>query len=532
MEKKPVILIVLDGYGMAATTEGNAVFSAKTPVFDTLIKKYPTGLLTASGTEVGLDWGEMGNSEVGHLNLGSGRVVLQDFSRINKSITDGSFFENEALLEIANHVKKSKSTLHLMGLLSNGGVHAHIDHIKALLDFCNQQKISRVALHLFTDGRDTAPKIAQHLLDIVQEKINKVGNSNWKIASLIGRFYAMDRDKHWERIVKAYDLITQGKGEKFTSYKDAIDSAYKNKNFDEELPASIIEPNYMLSDNDGLIFFNFRRDRAKQIAQTLIDPNFKDFARQKIIKNLFFVGFVNYGQEANFKVKIAFFNEKIKNQLADVLGKNKFSHLHIAETEKYAHVTYFFNGGEEKPFLGEERILVPSPRVTSYAQIPQMSAKMVTEKLLAYIKKNRPDFTVLNFANPDMVGHTGNFAATVSAIEFIDQCLKKILTTIYQIHPDTSLLITADHGNAEQMINPETKSIDKEHTTNPVPFICIENVSDLVNIEKFAEDKDAKLNIAAQSSTGILADVTTTILDLNGLKKTSEMTGISLKGRI
>ncbi len=532
MEKKPVVLIILDGFGMAATTEANAVFCAETPVFDTLIKKYPTCLLTASGVEVGLDWGEMGNSEVGHLNLGSGRVTLQDFSRINKSINDGSFFENESLLEAISHVKKHKSTLHLMGLLSNGGVHAHIDHIKALLDFCSQQKVTRLALHLFTDGRDTAPKIAMHLLDIIQEKINKVGTKDWKIASLIGRFFAMDRDKHWERINQAYELITLGKGEKFSSYNEAIETAYKDKKYDEELPASVIDSNYILNDDDGLMFFNFRRDRAKEIAQPIIDPTFKNFPRKKVIKNLLFVGFVNYGQEANYKVRIAFFNEKIKHQLADVLGENKYTHLHIAETEKYAHVTYFFNGGEEKPFYGEERILVPSPRVTSYAQVPQMSAKIVTEKLLTYIKKNRPDFTVLNFANTDMVGHTGDFKAAKVAVETIDTCLKKIISEINQIHPNAALIITADHGNCEQMINPETHEIDKEHTTNPVPFILIENVSELNNINKFSADKDAKLNMAAQSSSGILADITTTILDLSGLNKTSEMTGISLRGKI
>lgn len=520
----------MDGFGLSPITEGNATYNAKTPFLDSVMSNFPTCLLDASGTEVGLDWGEMGNSEVGHFNMGTGRVVAQDFFRINRSIEDGSFFQNESLLEAINHVKKNKSTLHLVGLLSSGGVHACIDHIKALLEFCKKQKVNRLALHLFTDGRDTAPKIAPHLLDIIEQKIKDLREEkNWKIATLIGRFYAMDRDNHWERIESAYDLITSGIGEQFDSYKQALESYYSKNIFDEELPAIVLDKNYLISDDDAMILFNFRRDRTHEIVEALVDPDFNKFKRKKIIKNLFFTGFVNYGEEPTNLVKTAFFSAKIINQVADVCAKNKLNHLHIAETEKYAHVTYFFNGGIEKPFNYEERILIPSPRVVSYATVPEMSAVKITDKFISYYNKEKPNFTVLNFANPDMVGHTGNYKAAIKAVETVDNCIKKIFEKIN--NEDLSIIITADHGNAEQMINPETNEIDKEHTVNPVPFILIQDVLATKDI-KIAENKNQKLIVASGQAVGVLADIAATIVDLLEIKKPKEMTGTSLRRTI
>ncbi len=526
MTKKSVLLIIMDGFGLSPVTEGNATYNASTPFLDSVMGNFPTCLLDASGTEVGLDWGEMGNSEVGHFNMGTGRVVAQDFFRINRAIEDGSFFQNESLLEAINHVKKNKSTLHLVGLLSSGGVHASIEHIKALLDFCKKQKVDKLALHLFTDGRDTSPKVAPHLLDIIEEKIKTLRQNNWKIATLIGRFYAMDRDNHWERVQQAYDLIASGVGEQFHSYKEALENYYSKNIFDEELPAIVLDKNYLINNDDAMILFNFRRDRTHEIVEALVDPDFKKFDRKKFIKNLFFTGFVNYGEEPTDKVKTAFFSQKIINQIPDVCGKNKLKHLHIAETEKYAHVTYFFNGGIEKPFNYEERILIPSPRVESYAQVPEMSAKKITDKFISFYNKEKPNFTVLNFANPDMVGHTGNYKATIKAVETVDSCVKKIFENVKI--DDLSVIITADHGNAEQMINPETNEVDKEHTVNPVPFILIQDLLAIKEI-KITENRNQKLIVSSGQTVGVLADIAATIVDLLELKKPKEITGTSLR---
>lgn len=530
MDRNPVLLLILDGLGVSPITEGNGLYQANTPVFDNLIKAYPTCLLAASGAEVGLEWGEMGNSEVGHFNMGTGRVAQQDFVRINRAIEDGSFFKNEALIEIVNHVKKHHSTLHLAGLLSTGAVHAHVDHIKALLDFAHREKVDRLALHLFTDGRDTAPKVAPHLLDIINDKIKSLDETNWKIASLVGRFYAMDRDKYWDRTEAAYDLLTSGIGQSFNSYKEAINDSYEHKIADEEIKPIILDKEYLIKDNDGLLFFNFRRDRARQITQPFIDPDFNAFKRKTTIKDLFFVGFVNFGEEPSPLVKIAFFADKIKNQLAEVLALKKIRNLHIAETVKYAHVTYFFNGGVEAPYNYEERILVPSPRVLSYVEKPEMSAKIITDKLISYLINKKPLFTVCNLANPDMVGHTGNMAAAVKAVQVTDECLGKIFSTLSD--KNFTIIVVADHGNVEQMINPETHDIDKEHTTNPVPFILAKNLNGFQSINTFKIDKKTKLALASKPTIGVLADVNATILDYLALTKPSEISGVSLKDSI
>lgn len=516
--KNNIILIILDGFGISSITEGNAVYMAKTPVFDSLLKTYPTTLLHASGQEVGLEFGEMGNSEVGHLNLGTGRVILQDLPRINESIENKSFFQNKELLEACEFVKKNNSTLHFYGLASTGGIHSHLDHFFALLYLAKEQNIKNVAIHLITDGRDTPPKKALEFVKRIDDKIKQFGIGT--IASVCGRFYAMDRDKHYDDRTKlAYDLLVEGKGQKFNNAQDAIESGYKNGETDENLTPKIINDKLILKENDALIFYNYRTDRVKQISKALVDPEFKDFSRSKKIEKLLFVTFTSYGFEPTPMVKIAFFSQENKNPLADVLASNNLTQLHIAETEKYAHVTYFFNGGQEKPFKNENRILVSSPRVTSYDQKPEMSAKEIASKFIGYFKSKKPRFTIINFANPDMVGHTGNLKATIKAIEIVDNCLKEILANISL--ENNQILITADHGNAEQMINPETHDIDKEHTTNPVPFIIVGSKKQTSNYDK--------LTLATLQPTAVLSDISTTILDFLSLKKSGAMTGQSLK---
>lgn len=520
---KPVILIILDGFGLSTISEGNAVLMAKTPCFDDLIKNYPTTSLKASGQEVGLEFGEMGNSEVGHLNLGTGRIIMQDLPRIDQTIENGLFFKNKEMLECSEIVKKNNSTLHLFGLVSRGGVHSHLNHLLALLDLAKQQNVKNVFIHIITDGRDTPPKQIQADLQILEKKIKEI--SLGKIVTICGRFYAMDRDKHWDDRTKlSYDLVTQGKGEKYNSVEEAINKIYSQKLSDENFTPSVIGDYNGIKDRDAMVFFNFRSDRAKQITQCLIDPVFDKFKRDKVIKDLFFVSFTNYGFEPTSKVKIAFFSNEIKNSLAETISANGSSQLHIAETEKYAHVTYFFNGGKESPFAKEERILVPSPRINSYDQKPEMSAKEICNKFLSFFESKKPSFTVINFANPDMVGHTGNLKATIKAIEIVDACLKEIISKLSG--SDCQIIITADHGNAEQMIDPETKQIDKEHSTNPVPFIIIDN--ELLGKGK----KLDKTTLASLPPAAVLSDVTTTVIDLLNVNKPGGMSGESLKNII
>lgn len=520
---KNVLLIILDGFGLSAIEEGNAVIKAKTPVFDSLVANFSHTALHASGTEVGLENGEMGNSEVGHLNLGTGRISEQDLPRINISIKDGSFFRNEELLKAYQWVKKNNSKLHLLGLASNGGIHSHIDHLDALIKLAKQQGIKQVVIHMITDGRDSPAKSAQSFLKNINESIEK--NGVGKIATVIGRFYAMDRDKRWDRVEAAYNALVLGEGETADNPESAIQSAYDRGETDENIKPTVIDKNLYISDNDAVIFYNFRQDRAKQISSALFDPEFKYINRKKKPKNMLFVSFTNYGHEPSPLVKIAFFETETKNQLAKVISDAGISQLHIAETEKYAHVTHFFNGGVEKEFKGEERILVSSPKVTTYDQTPEMSARELTDKFISHYNKKSPKFSVLNFANPDMVGHTGNLKATIKAIETVDQCLNKIIINIFK--KISYIIVTADHGNAEQMINPTTKEPDKEHTTNPIPFILIDCAKR--GIEKKIMSTDEKITFAATHPTGVLADIAPTIIDLLELNQPHEMTGQSLK---
>lgn len=521
---KPVVLAILDGWGVAPKGEGNAIAFAKTPNIDKFVAAYPAMTLRASGDEVGLSWGEMGTSEVGHLNLGTGKIFYQTLPRINKSIEDGSFFDNSVLEAAASHVKKNKSSLHIMGLASTGRVHTTIEHLYALLRFAYREKIKRVYIHAFLDGRDTVYNSGIDFIAKLQEKIKEYGVG--KIATLSGRFYAMDRDNHWDRTEKTYRAIAEGKSDEyFSDPLEAISKSYEKKIYDEEFVPVVItqnkKPVAMVEENDAVIFFNYRADRARQITRTFVFQDFDKFERKKFFSNLFFATMAEY--EKDLPVNVIFPPEEIKTCLAKVLSEAGQKQLHIAETEKYAHVTYFFNGMKEEEFPGESRIIVPSPGVSSYDQKPEMSAFQITEKLVKEITAQKYDFIVVNFANADMVGHTGNLEATIKAVEVVDKCLEEIANLVLSL--GGALVITADHGNAEEVINLQTNEMDKEHSTNPVPFILVgrEWEGKTLGLEE-APGGDLSL----LSPTGILADVAPTILKIMGIEKPGEMTGTSL----
>lgn len=520
---KPVALVILDGWGIAPKGRGNAIVGAATPNFDKLAAAYPAMTLRASGDEVGLSWGEMGTSEVGHLNLGTGRIFYQTLPRINKAIGDGSFFRNKILREAAERVKKHKSNLHLMGLTSAGRVHTTIEHIYALLKFAKEQKIKNVFIHVFLDGRDTIYNSGIDFVKKLQEKIREYGVG--KIATLSGRFYAMDRDNRWDRTEKAYQAIAEGKSDEyFSDPVKAVEASYKNKVYDEEfVPVVILEkkkPVATFGENDAVIFFNYRADRARQMTKAFVTENFDKFGRIQFFPKLFFATMTEY--EKDLPVKIIFPPEEIKICLAKILSEAGLKQLHIAETEKYAHVTFFFNGMKEEEFPGEDRIIVPSPHVASYDQKPEMSAKIITEKMIKEIMSRKYDFMVVNLANADMVGHTGKYEPTVRAVEMVDKCLGQIADVILPM--GGVLVITADHGNAEEVFNLQTGEIDKEHSTNPVPFILAGK--DLKN--SVAEFQAAKTDLSLMPPVGVLADVAPTILKIMSVKQPDEMTGAAL----
>lgn len=507
----PLTLVVLDGWGLSPEVNGNAILSTPTPNFDKLLSIFPYTSLHASSEEVGLSWGEMGNSEVGHLNLGTGRITMQDLPRIDKTIVDGTFFENKELIGAFKYATENNSDVHLLGLFSAGGVHSHLNHLLALLDLAKKHQFTRIFIHIITDGRDTPPKIIIQDLPKLEAKIAEVGFG--KIASIMGRYYGMDRDKRWERTEKAYQVLTSDQAPKTADVKTAINQAYQAGKSDEFIEPMMIEGTPRIKKNDAVIFYNFRSDRVRQISDKIIDN----------LKDVYFVSFTSYGHEPTPLVKVGFFAEKVTNQLAMLLSNNKINQLHIAETEKYPHVTYFFNGGWEVPFAGEERILVPSPKVETYDLKPEMSALELTQKFTEYFTTKKPIFTVLNIANPDMVGHTGNMEATCSAVKTADSCLGQIAATILNSGGD--LLVTADHGNAEQMVNSQTGEVDKEHTTNPVPLIIA-----FQNKKKppLPIGQDTKIALAAGQPTGVLADITATIIQKLGLQKPLEITGQDL----
>ena len=507
MKDKLTMLMILDGFGKNENKNGNAVALAKTPNIDELMKKYPNTELNASGLNVGLPEGQMGNSEVGHTNIGAGRIVYQELTRITKSIEDGEFFSIAEFAEAIENCKKNNSNLHVLGLLSDGGVHSHIRHLYAILELAKRKDFENVYIHCFLDGRDTPPTSAEFYIAKLEEKIKEKGVG--KIASISGRFYSMDRDKRWERVKKSYDVLVNGIGNKAISPISAIESSYQKEIFDEFVEPTIIsatdKPLATISNNDSVIFFNFRPDRAREITRSIVDPEFDGFETKKL-ENIYFVCFTNYDATIP-NVHVAFKPTKLVNTFGEYISNKGYTQLRIAETEKYAHVTFFFNGGEEKQYEGEDRILVPSPKVETYDLKPEMSAYEVTEKVLTAINEDKYDNIILNFANTDMVGHTGNLEAAIKAVEVIDECVGKIVELVK--NKEGVLLITADHGNAEQMIDYKTGDPHTAHTTNVVPLI-------LVGMEN------------VQLKPGKLADLAPTMLDIMNLEKPEEMTGESL----
>ena len=507
MKDKLTMLMILDGFGENKEEKANAVKLANTPNIDKLMKTCPTTDIHTSGLDVGLPEGQMGNSEVGHTNIGAGRIVYQELTRITKSIEDGDFFTNEEFIAAIENCKKYNSKLHIMGLLSNGGVHSHIRHLFGLLELAKRRDFEDVYVHCFMDGRDTAPSSGESFISELEEKMKEKGIG--KIATITGRFYAMDRDKRWQRVEKAYNALVRGEGEKATSAIGAIESSYQKEIFDEFIEPTVIvngeTPVATIGKHDSVIFFNYRPDRAREITRTLVDKEFNEFEVEKDL-DLYYVCMTSY-DETMPNVHIAFKKEELKNTFGEYISKHGLTQLRIAETEKYAHVTFFFNGGEEKQYPGEDRILVPSPKVETYDLKPEMSAYEVTDKVVEAINSKKYDCIILNYANPDMVGHTGVLEAAIKAIETIDECVGRVIEAVN--NQDGVLLITADHGNAEQMIDYKTGEPHTAHTTNPVPLI-------LVGME------NAKLR------EGRLADLAPTMLDIMNLEKPAEMTGESL----
>ncbi|MFA6047893.1 MAG: 2,3-bisphosphoglycerate-independent phosphoglycerate mutase [Parcubacteria group bacterium] len=513
----PVALIVLDGWGLSEGKKGNAIAEANIPTIKKIDGYYPGIALQASGISVGLPWGEPGNSEVGHMTLGTGKVIYQSMPRITMAIQSGEFFQNPAFLKAIDHVRQNNSALHLMGLVGKGGIHSSVDHLYALLELAKKENVSRVFIHVFTDGRDSSPTSGVDSIKELGHRMETQGIG--KIASIGGRYFGMDRNNNWDRIKKAYDAMVLGEGEKITDPKEYLTSSYAKEIFDEYIEPAVVtengKPIGSIGDNDALIFFNFREDRARQITKSFVLPGFNKFQRKEIA-NLLFVSMTQY--EDDIPSEIAFGPIAIKDCLGETLSKSKVEQLRIAETEKFAHVTYFFNGGIEEAFPGEERVIIPSKAVSTFAEAPEMSAPEITEKLLDLLKEKDYGFILLNFANADIVGHTGNEKATVTAIETIDSCLEKIIKAI--LGKNGQLLITADHGNAEEMTNNHTGEVDTEHSVNPVPLWYITSQN---HHEKPREPIPPQV-------AGLLSDVAPTILEIMQIEKPKEMTGESLLG--
>ena len=510
MSKKPVVLMVLDGYGLNDNPKGNAIAMANTPVMDKLMAECPYVAGQASGMFVGLPDGQMGNSEVGHMNIGAGRIIYQDLTRITKAINDGEFFQNKVLLEAIENAKKTGGDIHLWGLLSDGGVHSHIEHLYGMLEMCKKNGLTNVYVHAFLDGRDTPPASGKDFLAQLQSKMDEIGVG--AIASLSGRYYAMDRDNNWDRVEKAYNSLVKGEGVLATSVQDAMQASYDDGVTDEFVLPTVItdadgKPLSLVKDGDSVVFFNFRPDRAREITRAFCDDKFTGFDRKFL--NLYYACFKDYDETIPNK-HIAFEKESITNTFGEFLANNGKKQLRLAETEKYAHVTFFFNGGVEEPNKDEERILVNSPKdVATYDLKPEMSAPEVGAKLVEAIKSDKYDVIVINFANPDMVGHTGVIEAAVKAVERVDSLVGDAVEAIKE--KDGALFICADHGNAEKMIDYETGEPHTAHTTNPVPFILVNYDSDYTLREG-----------------GALCDIAPTLIEIMGLEQPKEMTGKSL----
>lgn len=518
----PLVLLVLDGWGIAPSSRSNPYGIAKLPNYENLVTHYPAMALQASGESVGLPWGEMGNSEVGHINLGSGKIVYQNLPRINRTIADGTFFTNAAFQQAIAHAREQKSALHLMGLVSSGGVHSFNEHLYALLELAKRESIQDVYVHAFLDGRDTPPKSAENFIAKLQEHIAEVGVG--KIATLIGRFYAMDRDNRWEREEQAYAALVHGTAARRGQDPIAlIRESYTRNVFDEEFEPTVITdaqgaPVGSIKDGDAIITFNFRPDRMRQLTKAFVLPGFEKFNRGAYLQNLAFVTMTEYDRD--LPVTVAYPPEEITSPVAKIVSDAGLRQLHVAETEKYAHVTYFFNGGHEQAFPGEDHVLIPSPHVSSYDQKPAMAAREITDRLVREIGKGEYAFYVVNYANADMVGHTGNFQATIEALQIIDECLGQVAEAV--LGANGTLFVTADHGNAEELINMQTGTMDKEHSTNPVPFLAI--------AERWKDTSPYVLPGGVESlqtiqPVGILADVAVTILETLHLPVPEDMTG-------
>ncbi len=520
---KPVVLIIMDGFGIAPAGEGNAISAAHMPYFHKLIQSYPAMTIQASGEAVGLSWGEMGNSEVGHLTIGAGRIFYQSLPRINLSIDTGEFYSNAVFKKAIEKVKTSGGKMHLMGLVSPGGVHAHQAHLYALLDLCKREGLGdRVFVHAFLDGRDTIYNSASGFIQELEEKMKelKIG----KIASLAGRYYAMDRDNRWDRIQSAYEAIVLGRGQQAEKPKDAIETSYAKGIYDEQFVPTVItkngQPLTTVAPGDGVIFFNFRSDRARELTKAFVVPSFDKFPRE-YLRDLCFVAMTEY--EKDLPVEIAYPPQIVETCLARLVSDAGLKQLHIAETEKYAHVTFFLNGMREEEFPGEERVIIPSPRVSSYDQQPEMSVGQIAERVEKEVVAGTYDFIVMNFANPDMVGHTGNEQATIKACEAVDAALQRIVESA--LTAGGASIITADHGNAEEVKNLMTGEMDKEHSTNPVPCIVINK--ELEGLKAPGGDVVGD-DLSLATPVGMLADVAPTVCKLLDISPAPEMTGQSL----
>ena len=505
-KKHPLALIILDGFGYRKETEGNAISMAKKPVLDEVFRKHPHTLIGASGMDVGLPDGQMGNSEVGHTNIGAGRIVYQELTRITKSIQDGSFFQNEAFLAAVDQCRWFNSTLHIFGLMSDGGVHSHLDHICALLELAKREGLKKVCVHCFMDGRDTPPTSGKGYVQKIQDKIDELGVGC--IATVSGRYYAMDRDKRWDRLERAYSAIVYGQGELYPSATAGIQASYDRGVTDEFIEPFIVTENAFIRRDDAVIFANFRPDRAREITRALVDPDFDGFAREEGNLPIKYVCMTQYDATMP-NVEVAFKPQSLKNTFGEYIADKGLTQLRIAETEKYAHVTFFFNGGVEKEYKNEDRALIKSPSVATYDLKPEMSAYEVTDEVVKRIEADKYDVIILNFANCDMVGHTGVIPAAVKAVEAVDTCVGRVLDAL--LAHGGCALVTADHGNADQMLEADGKSPFTAHTTNPVPLALV-----------------GRDDVKALAEGGVLADLAPTMLDLLGLEQPEEMTGHSL----
>lgn len=502
--------MILDGFGLTNQTEGNAIKMANTPNLDKIFETYPWAEGQASGLNVGLPDGQMGNSEVGHTNIGAGRIVYQELTRITKSIQDGDFFDNKALLSAVENCKKNNSALHIWGLVSDGGVHSHTAHLYGVLELAKRNNLEKVFVHCFMDGRDTAPRSGLSFIKALESEMQKIGTG--KIATVSGRYYAMDRDNRWERVKTAYDALVMGEGETFASASECMEKSYEKDITDEfVVPAVMIEngsPVATVNANDSVIFFNFRPDRAREITRAFVDPEFNGFERPKGMFPLKYVCFTEYDVTIPNK-EVAYHAESLDNTMGEYIASLGLTQLRMAETEKYAHVTFFFNGGVEAPYKGEDRLLIPSPKVATYDLQPEMSAAGVTDGLVEAITSRKYDLIVINYANSDMVGHTGVIPAAVAAVEAVDACLGRVMAAV--VETDAQMFLCADHGNSDKMVDYDTKEPFTAHTTNPVPFV-------IINCKECKGVKEG----------GKLCDIAPTLLDMMNIEQPKEMTGHSL----